>query len=157
MKEIKLSRGLYTQVDDEDYTIQNQYKWYARKIRQTYYASRHVRVNGKDSIVYLHNEIMQTPKGMETDHRDRNGLHNEKENLRVCTKSQNAMNKMPLGICPYKGVTFVRKKYIRATIRYDGVTRHIGLFPTIEEAARAYDALAKEHFGEYANLNFPDE
>jgi hypothetical protein len=32
---------------------------------------------------------------------------------------------------------------------------HIGMYPTIEEAALAYDKKAVEMFGQFARLNFP--
>ena len=35
-------------------------------------------------------------------------------------------------------------------------TRHIGFFDNEEAAARAYDRAAREAFGEFARLNFPD-
>lgn len=42
------------------------------------------------------------------------------------------------------------------TVTTDGRSRSLGCFATEEEAARAYEA-ALEHFGEYAQINFPEE
>ena len=42
MKEIKLTQGQVTQVDDEDYEYLNQFKWHTLKCRNNIvYAARH--------------------------------------------------------------------------------------------------------------------
>lgn len=108
------------------------------------------------------------------DHIDGNGLNNSKTNLRLCDRSQNAMNKKLRSNSQtgYRGVTKRKsKKYIKkdgteiihdtkkqwkAYITPKGKKRiTIGNFETIEEAAKAYDENAKELFGEFAKLNFP--
>lgn len=105
----------------------------------------------------MHNQIMNPPKGMEVDHRDRDGLHNWRENLRVCTHAQNSMNRGPSSVTGFKGVRlYGSKKYI-AQIKFRKKFFHLGIFTEAEEAARAYDAAAKKFFGDFAWLNFPDK
>lgn len=154
MKEIQLTQGLIALVDDEDYERLNQFKWHASKHGCTFYANRKKIVNKLHRCESMHWLVMG---GKFVDHIDGNGLNNQKSNLRFCTNSQNAMNKrMPkCKSSQYKGVTFVKRdKNWRANIRKDGKLIHIGKFQIEEQAAKAYDTAAKEHFGEFAYLNF---
>ena len=89
MRLIKLSQGLSTMVDDKDFEALNEFKWFAQKVKNTFYAGRNMpRVNGRQKTAYMHREIMNTPAEMETDHRDRNGLNNQRENLRVAKEKR---------------------------------------------------------------------
>lgn len=56
----------------------------------------------------------------------------------------------------YKGV-FKNKNSWEAQIHYDGKARHIGMYHTPEEAARAYDKKALELGRDKSRLNFPEE
>lgn len=106
------------------------------------------------AVWIMHNG--DVPLGMVVDHKDRNPLNNRIENLRVVTRSQNAMNacgkrgkrsNLPKGVYvdwEYKGVI----RY-RAQICVDGVIIRSGNHVTIEEADAAYKGLAMQHFGEY--------
>lgn len=90
MQEIKLTRGLVTQVDDWWFEELNQYKWFAAKDLHTYYAKRWSSTsNGKRHNICMHRVIMNTPKGMEVDHGDFNGLNNQEHNLTNCTHKKN--------------------------------------------------------------------
>ncbi len=94
------------------------------------------------------------------DHIDNNPLNNRRDNLMVCTPANNSFNTRPHkdSISKYKGVTVsYRAKPWRATITHKGRSYALGNHETEEEAARAYDKKAKELFGEYAWLNFPDK
>ena len=92
------------------------------------------------------------------DHVNGNGLDNRRENLRISTNSQNLANRRKNcnNTSGFKGVQPKRKKY-SACVGFQGKKIRLGVYDTPEEAARAYDEKAKELFGEYANLNFPDD
>ena len=112
----------------------------------------------------IHRAVMGYPKGMLIDHINGDPLDNRKVNLRACTHSENAMNKKVRADSRsgYKGVWLspdgeAIQAYIRPPTMTKGKRITIGHYGTLEEAARAYDAKAKELFGEFAKLNFPDE
>ena len=156
MKLIPLTQDKFTQVDDWWYDYLNQWKWYALKNGKTYYALRSgPTINGKRTIIRMHSTIMNTPIGMQTDHRDRNGLNNQEYNLRDCTNHQNCLNRGIFGEIKYHGVCHDARGYIKAHIQVNGKGIHLGYFKTDELAAHAYDEAAKQYFGEFANLNFP--
>jgi hypothetical protein len=117
----------------------------------------------------LHALIMNTPKGMFTDHINGDPLDNRRSNLRICTISENNRNAPNHvdGTSGYKGVCYMKDglnfkrgknaKRWRAVVNYNKKVHYLGTFATAEEAARAYDAKALELHGEYAYLNFPNE
>jgi hypothetical protein len=74
-------------------------------------------------------------------------------NLRSCTPRQNSRNRRGRGAGGLKGVTQPTQGRWRAMIYLDGKNTHLGFFGTKEEAAAAYDAVARRHFGEFARLN----
>lgn len=160
MKEIQLSQGKVALVSDHWFEELNKYKWYAKMNGNSniYYAVRQPSWSfGKRKIIYMHRAIMGDPIDMEVDHIDRNTLNNQVENLRLCTRSQNMRNtgKRTNSASSYKGVSKNRSKW-DARLRINGKIMYRGLFSTPEEAAHAYDEAAKKHFGEFANLNFPE-
>jgi len=157
MKEIQLSQGKVALVDDEDFERVNQYKWYATKSYNTYYAVRNIAVcKNKQTIQTMHYFIMGEKW---IDHIEHNGLDNQKHNLRPCTNHQNTMNRK-LNInasSKYKGVTLYRdNKRWKSQIQFKYKKLNLGLFISEIYAAKAYDEKAKELFGEFANLNFTE-
>lgn len=152
-KQIPLTQGKVAIVDDDMYEYLMQWKWSAIKSRSTYYAKR----NGGfpfRKMILMHRVIMNTPDGMETDHRDHDGLNNTRANLRNCTRSQNLRNHKTRNSSGFKGIKMHQGKW-RADIYVDGKRIYLGSSSNAEDAAKLYDEAAKKYFGEFANLNFP--
>ena len=152
MKTIELTQGRFATVDDGDFDELNRHKWcisgagYA--VRKSFFKT-----------IGMHAAIMGTPDGMHTDHINGDKLDNRRENLRICTPSQNQQNRsnQKNNKIGYKGVGWnstANKWLARITVRGEQV--HLGYFETAEDAARAYDQAAKDLHGEYAFLNFPE-
>jgi hypothetical protein len=146
MKEIKLTKGQVALVDDEDFEYLNQWKWCALKNKHTFYVTRginHKLENGKiyKEYIYMHRLILNTPKGLCTDHINHNGLDNRKENLRIVTQRGNMQN---LKLKPkYVGIWKNYNKYV-ASLRINGKHKYLGNFNTPEEAQEAYYKAANE-------------
>lgn len=155
MKEIKLTLGKVALVDDEDYEYLSQWKWYAHK--QTRSGFRAVRINkATRKIVIMARVIMGIGDGpLIVDHIDRDGLNNQRNNLRVCTKHQNNFNKSVArnSTSKYLGVSLDQWGKWRATITLNYKQYSLGRYENEIDAAKAYNEKAKELFGEFANLN----
>lgn len=95
----------------------------------------------------------------EIDHKDRNPRNCKRNNLRLCTRSQNAANQglSKVNTSGFKGVTFeIASNKWKAQIKFNYQNKHLGLFLTPEEAAKAHDKAAKKKYlGEFAFCNFP--
>lgn len=165
MKTIQLTQGKVALVDDEDFDRLRQYKWYAKRCSRNgslWYAYRSIPVADEGpTILAMHTTVMgDAPAGMEIDHRDGDGLNNQRENVRIATHEQNQANTKPHNGRKYKGIyrdkRYAQPRY-RAQIRRGGKVIYLGTFQTDIEAARAYDTKAKEMSGEFAWLNFPED
>jgi len=95
------------------------------------------------------------------DHIDHDGLNNRRENLRETNPQLNNANRRKQeGVTSlYKGVYLHRsgnrRKPWEAQIKISGHSRYLGYFSSQEEAARTYDKVALETWGEHAYTNFP--
>ena len=154
MRKIKLTHGKYALVDNEDFDRLNQFNWYlSPDKRGSMYACRGVTVNKKKTYFLMHRVIMNTPAGMCTDHKNRNGLDNRKANLRICTKSQNNMN-TPRGnygktLSKYKGVTMWKGLWV-AAIQANRKKYWLGSHKSERAAHLAYCEASKKYHGEFS-------
>ena len=149
-KQIPLTQGQFTIVDNELYEWLSQYKWYAllnEKV-QGFYAMRGQREkgSGKLHLISMAREILGLAYGdkRQADHINHNTLDNQILNLRVVTSQQNHFNrKNPKGFYWHN----TNKKYL-AQIKLNGKKIHLGYFHTAEEAHNSY-LKAKEHYHKF--------
>lgn len=156
MREVKCSAGRIALVDDADYDLVSQYTWTSGNYPTTYPI-----INGKVTAIGMHQLILgivgMWPQVV-CDHRNRNKYDNQRQNLRLTSQSRNLANmrKHRNATSKYKGVSWHSKarKWV-VQIQCDERHEYLGLFSDEEEAARVYDSAARERFGEFARVNFP--
>ena len=147
MAEKRLPVGVL--VDEEDLVRVNKHFWQLLKSRNTFKV--YTTIDSK--IVYLHRFLMSPPDTLVVDHKNGSGLDNRKENLRNCTNQQNLLNQGPRKGLKYKGVTKLPSGAFRARLCVHGFRFQIGIYPTEDEAAIAYNIAALLFHGEFAKLN----
>lgn len=167
-REIELTQNKTALINEEDYERVSALNWAAVKTAEGKYYARAWNPATK-SKVYLHRFINETPEGMHTDHIDGDGLNNTRENLRTCTHRQNLLNRTKLrprgtSYSQYKGVTLDKRtketdrpwlaRLSHSVSKACNRSQHIGRYASEEEAARAYDVVISELYGEFAKLNF---
>lgn len=171
VKSITLRSGAEVTVSDADFPSICEFAWMEKKRSDglSSYAFRWITVAPKrHKRRLMHHQILGLEGKVRVDHRDGNGLNNQRENLRPATQRQNAQNMRVLRIkdrprpkaSRFKGVSYslVHKrdtltKPWRSRIRVDGVLKNLGWFATQEEAAMAYNDAANRYFGEFAQIN----
>ncbi len=169
MKEIALSNGGTTLVDDADFDRLCCHKWHSEKQGKTTYAVHSFGPRGGQKNRYLHRVILglEPGDGKKVDHRNGNGLDNRRDNLRVVSSRQNLQNinrskNQQLG--GFKGVYEIERVSKRGWAAQivvpnpngtgRGRAKYLGVHDSPEAAARAYDAAARSLFGDFASLNF---
>lgn len=158
MKIIPLTLGYSAIVDDADHAAVSQWNWRAL-VRKSSFSTRVYAVRferGTKRTIMLHRELSNAPVGMVVDHINGNGLDNRRDNIRVCTHSQNLANQSIKGTSQsrLKGVARFRNKW-KVTITSNGKVYYLGVYTDPISGALAYDEAAIRLHGEFARLNFP--
>lgn len=176
MKVVKIplaDSGHIALIDWSDREKALRYKWHVKRSSKSkrVYAQTTIRLtpgrNGKKTALTLHRYIMDAKTGDIVDHINGDSLDNRRSNLRLVTHRENSMNvvsskRQKKG--GYKGVTWHNKGQkweagiCAGELRANGKRKRIylGLFDDPVDAALEYDKAAREHFGEFAALNFPE-
>ena len=160
-RRIHLTEGKFAIVDPQDFYKFNNFEWCLKEERKCFYAVRFNNRCGKNStIVSMHRLIMNPTDGLLVDHKNRDGLDNRRENLRIATHSQNECNKLQKKntSSQFMGVSFDKHRgKWSSSIGFELKKIWLGRFDSEIDAAKAYDATAKKYFGEFARFNFPEE
>lgn len=142
MKTIPLTQGKVALVDDEDYEEVSKWGWSAAKAGNTYYAVRTPPpdlVTGTKHTIRMHAVIAGTPKGMQTDHINGNGLDNCRRNLMIVTRRQNLQNMHIKKSSRFPGVSWdIQTHKWRSYIWFNGKLRALGRHRNEEQAALRY-------------------
>jgi hypothetical protein len=94
-REIKLTRGKRTVVDDEDYEALKRRRWhYMPPSKASPGGSGYAVCSYRGSTLYMHQLLtLLPPRQLEVDHINGDGLDNRRENLRVVSHQKNLRNR----------------------------------------------------------------
>jgi len=157
VKTVSLTQGQFALVDDEDHErVVAAGPWHIHHTQGSLHLyARHIGPRPSMVKTLMHRLILNAQPNQQVDHINGDGLDNRRVNLRLCTHSQNCANRsksLSLTSSRYKGVSRCADcNRWRDSFK----ARLLGLFTSEEDAARAYDTVARETWGEFARLNFP--
>jgi len=132
MKTIKTSHSELIFVSDLDYAELSKHKWF---INNGYAFNK--------KLGYMHRLIAQTPTGYVTDHKNGVRHDNQRENLRIATRSQNGINRA------VRSPVHWHKRCWRVKIVKDGKS-YWKYSMDVSKLLAWREQKAKELYGEYA-------
>lgn len=161
-------KGYKVLIDDEDYEKVSSKVWNRMGTKDgplVYFSTYMTYPNNLRRSISLHRYIMNCTigDGLYIDHINNNTLDNRKANLQVVSPTEN-VRKRHIGKSNTSGYKGVYKQINKngdtvwiAQITVDRVGKRIGRFYTGEDAAYAYDCIARLIFDKFAIVNFPDK
>lgn len=144
--------------DLEDYDKIKNYcwsEWAKPNVKYSYVSAKKRKIDIKEykqNEIFIHRIVLGiTDKNIVIDHIDRNPFNNCKNNLRICSLSENSKNtsKPKNSTCEFMGVSFEKGKYC-ARIGHNRRKIHLGRYTTLEDAIKARLKAEKEYCGEFA-------
>lgn len=155
MPEVQVS-GHAVLMDQEDLDVFEVEKWRVMNVNGKLYVCRRPSRKNGASFELFHRMIMACPEGMMIDHKNGETLDCRKENLRICTHSQNMRNRRlsKSNKCGFKGVHEDSKcpGIFIAKIRCEGKLYRLGRFNDPKTAHAAYCEAATRLHGEFARM-----
>ena len=145
--------------DIEDFDKIKQYQWYIKD--NGYVFSSKTKTH---DAIYLHRLILNYPKE-QIDHKNKDKTDNRKENLRLCTRSENNVNKNKFQnkSTNYIGVSVIQKErfskrknkvieycYYRAYIHIDNKFISLGTYTNLQDAIVARLKAEQKFYGNFA-------
>lgn len=154
MKLIPLNKGFFAKVDDADFEKACSRKWFVKKYAHsdTFCAV----ANGPNRTrIYLHRLLLDAPKHLQVDHADRDGLNNQRSNIRLATRSQNQYNRRRPrnNTSGYKGVTWKKDKGKFEAKIFAKKKIFLGYFDCPKKAHAKYCEAAISLHGEFARIS----
>lgn len=144
-------------VDDSDFESLSKHNWYLQVTRHhdKFYAYTVIKREGKRRSVKMHRLIMGEDIPFPIDHKDGNGLNNQRDNLRVATISENGINrKTSYNKTGFRGVMYDKRyKSYYVFLHVNNKKRHLGTFVNPVDAAIRYNEEALKVYGKFAVLN----
>lgn len=134
---VTMTKGMVCLVSIED-------RWVLEKCSWSTSATAHLRYAIRTGVGLLHRFLFQPSASEVIDHINFNGCDNRRSNVRVCTKKENNFNRRT-----------ARKKYARGVHPHNNrwvaqcAGKYVGIYGTEAEASSAYEAAAKQRYGEF--------
>jgi hypothetical protein len=151
VKRLPLGQNLFARLDDEDHRWLSRFRWRAEEHWGKFYASR----KDGEKTVWLARQLVSAEPNQLGLFNDGNPLNCQRSNLRVLTRSEQAMSRdiQPNNKTGYRGVS-KRENGEFASVIYAKRKRHfLGYFDDAKAAAEKYNEAAAYYHGPFARPN----